>query len=421
MLAELAGEGGVARPVAILHVDLDRFKAINDAFGHAAGDHVLRTVAGILRAAARRSDYIARVGGDEFVIVLRSDVGEEDAQAIAERIIEACRRTVRFEDRELHFGASVGIAIAPREEAAELLQRADIALYEAKSGGRNCSALFSPRLQAIAAERKRVADDLVDALAEDIIEPHYQPQVCARTRSFAGVEALGRWTHPQLGPISPDVFVPLAEELGLLRELDDRILRKSIDMVSRLRSRGISVPKLAVNIGYRRLQTGAFLHRIEELHPLPCRLALELVETIDFDQDIEAATWVLEQLRAQEVEIEIDDFGSGRASITTLLRLRPDAIKIDRQLTSALLSPTTGSGPLVKAISEMSRSLGISLTAEGVETELQAGILTDLQCDVFQGFLFAPALEEAQLAKWIADWVAQDPVGGARPLTRSVQ
>lgn len=403
LLEDLAQRIAPGFEVALIHVDLDRFKAINDVFGHAAGDHVLCVVSQILRDSVRSGEYIARVGGDEFVIAAISKDAQRAAKTIAERIIAACQRSVDFDGKELRFGASIGIAVANKPSIGDLMENADIALYDAKASGRNRYALFTPKLRSQAEEKKCMADELLRALDDGRVFPHFQPQVSAEDQAFVGVEALARWQHPTLGLVPPDVFLPIAEELGRLGDIDDIILCKSLATVQRLISQGIMIPKLSVNVSYRRLKTNALLNRLQELKPWPCQLAFELLETIDYDQEADSFSWILDELRDHDVEIELDDFGSGRASITTLLRLRPDRIKLDKQLVSAVAYEASGSNPLVKAIGDMGKSLNIKLTAEGVETEVQARVLKRIGCSVFQGYLFSPALSENDLTKWILD------------------
>lgn len=403
LLEDLAQRIAPGFEVALIHVDLDRFKAINDVFGHAAGNHVLCVVSQILRDSVRSGEYIARVGGDEFVIAAISKDAQRAGKTIAERIIAACQSSVDFNGKELRFGASIGIAVANKPGIGDLMENADIALYDAKASGRNRCALFTPELRSLAEEKKCMVDELIRAFDDDQICPHFQPQVSAEDQEFVGVEALARWQHPTLGLVLPDVFLPIADELGRLGDIDDIILCKSLAAVRRLKSQGIQIPKLSVNVSYRRLKTNALLNRLQELKPWPCQLAFELLETIDYDQEADSFSWILDELRDQDIGIELDDFGSGRASITTLLRLRPDRIKIDRQLVSAITCEASEANPLVKAIGEMGKSLDIEMTAEGVETEVQARVLKRLGCSVFQGFLFSPALSEYDLSQWIVD------------------
>ncbi len=402
-LRSLAGTVVKDATVSILHVDLDHFKSINDAFGHPAGDHVIRHIAGVLTDCVRPSDLIARVGGDEFVLVLIAPPRDDFASTVAERIIARCREAIRYGDKELHVGASIGIASGAPHLAAALLNDADIALYEAKGEGRNRSAVFTPRLRALAKKRKRIADELVKALSDDEILPYFQPQVAADTREFIGVEALVRWPHRVEGLVPPSLFLPVAEDLGLMSEIDEIILTKALAMAHRLKADGIPMPKLSVNVSYRRLADSNLGRQLGGADTWPCRIAFELLETIDFDRGSDAFAFVLDELRERGVEIEIDDFGSGRASITTLLKIKPKRIKIDQQLVGVVESDVPRESPILRAIGQMARSLGIHMTAEGVETELQARALRRVGCDVLQGHLYCSALPEQELRHWIVE------------------
>jgi EAL domain-containing protein (putative c-di-GMP-specific phosphodiesterase class I) len=341
------------------------------------------------------------VGGDEFAIATICEDAKVSAECIAERIIAACKIPVDFKGKQLHFGASIGIALIDRPDLKDLTENADIALYEAKAAGRNRYAFFTPELRAIAENKKRMADDLLWALADDQICAHFQPQVSAHSGALEGVEALARWHHPVSGLILPEVFLPVAEELGLIDEIDAIVLSNTLAMARRLGARGIDLPKVSVNVSYRRLREENLLARLDQLQPWPCRLAFELLETTDYEEEADGFNWILDGLRDRNIEIELDDFGSGRASITTLLKLRPDRIKIDRKIVAAVASEVPEANPLVQAIGEMAKALGIRMTAEGVETELQACVLRSLGCETLQGYLFSPALSEHDLAIWI--------------------
>ena len=388
--------------LVVLAIDLDQFKSINDMHGHAAGDHVLKRASQILCENVQQHDYVARVGGDEFVIaMLRSDAPNA-AEQTATQIIDECDKPVTFENRKIRFGASVGISITDKVNSGNMLADADIALYRAKLGGRHQFQFYTPELRMFAEERKLMADELTTALATNQIRPYFQPQVSASDHTFVGVEALARWKHPERGFIPPDVFIPLAAELGMLNLIDNLVLHDTILMAQRLNEAGAIIPKVSVNLSCKHTDSEELSKTLEALKPWPCRIAFELLETVDYEMDFEKIIPIIQMFRDQGVEVELDDFGSGRASVTTLLKLRPDRIKLDRQLVNALLNDHQRINPIVKAIVEIGLGLKIPMTAEGVETENQAVSLAGLGCDTLQGFYFSEALPESKLKDWLA-------------------
>jgi EAL domain-containing protein (putative c-di-GMP-specific phosphodiesterase class I) len=255
----------------------------------------------------------------------------------------------------------------------------------------------------MAEERKRIADELMRAMADDQITPFFQPQVASRTRALVGVETLVRWARPDGGITDPSVFLPIAEDLGVMAEIDDIMLVKSFEMVRRMAALGLEIPKISVNVSYRRLADHQLARKLGRAADWPCRVAFELLETIDFDSNSDSLLWRIDEIRERGVEIELDDFGSGRASITTLHKIRPERIKIDRQLVGTVESDLMKESPILKAIGHIAKSMGISMVAEGVETETQVRVLQRIGCDILQGFLFSPALPEADLRRWMIE------------------
>ncbi|WP_223639838.1 EAL domain-containing protein [Rhodobacter sp. TJ_12] len=388
-------------PMAYLHIDVDRFKAINDVFGHPAGDHLLSTVARLLAEAAPPGAKVARMGGDEFAVFLQGPRAARLAQACAEQFLKACREPVDYGGRKLWFSVSIGLSCHSAEAAESMVQNADIALYGAKNAGRDRIVPFSPELRLRVEETKRIADKLVDALRRDRLEVHFQPQVSAISHELMGVEALVRWRDPEDGMIRPDTFLPVAREMGLMGRIDALVLRKSIEAAHRLVARGLDLPRISVNVDLQRLMQPDLFDDLVDLHPLPCALSFELLETLDYDEITDSLLEVLARLRAMGIAIEIDDFGRGRTSLATLQRIRPDRLKIDRSLITQGGPTPEAIDPVVEAICNIGGALNIGLTAEGVEGPEQARVLARHGCDCLQGFYFARPMAEADLANWI--------------------
>lgn len=384
------GESGLA----ILHIDLDRFKQINDTLGHAAGDMMLRHAATILRSTVRSGDFVARIGGDEFVFLARFDGSLKKLADLANGIIGAMRKPVFYEGHEIRFGASIGIAhergrhVDPRR----VLLNADIALYHAKNSGRNRHEFFSRQTHEKMIASKRLSDDLLRALERDEFVPFYQFQFAAASLDIAGVETLVRWRHPRHGLLSPDKFLALAEEIDVLAEIDGLLLEKALKDFERWRTQGFHVPRLSVNVSSRRLHDPTLARKLSGLSFEPGTLSFELLESIFLDEYDDHVMKNLDHLRRMGIHIEIDDFGTGHASIVSLLRLNPDALKIDRQLVSDL-PRSAEQRKLVGAIIDIGHSLNIAVVAEGVETREHIAVLRELGCDRLQGHGLSKAMD----------------------------
>lgn len=377
--------------LGLLHIDLDLFKQVNDTLGHEAGDFVLQHVAAILNRATRNgSDFVARVGGDEFIVVLGLPSFANDAADVAERIIAAISKPLVYKGRSCKIGASIGIAYAEPGafEPRQLVRDADLALYEAKRRGRNRYELFTPQLGANFERTQRLYDEVLIALEQDQFEPYLQPQFDAVSLDLVGAEALARWVHPTRGVITPGEFLGLAEERGLLKDIDELIYRKALAAASDLARRGVVVPKLSVNLSCERLRDLAFLYREREKSDYGGEIALELLETTLFEEQSGDFFWKLDQLSDDGFKVEIDDFGSGRASLLSLTTVNANTVKIDRGLVASVATSRVQKR-MVQAIIEMARALDISVMAEGVETLEQAAVLRELGCRSLQGFAFA--------------------------------
>ncbi|MBP2237450.1 diguanylate cyclase (GGDEF)-like protein [Sinorhizobium kostiense] len=387
--------------LSIFHIDLDRFKQINDTLGHAAGDEILRHAARLLRESARDGDFVARIGGDEFVIIRASDRPEEDA-ALASRIIEAMSTPVRYKEQECRIGVSIGIAAqsAAADELSQILVNADIALYEAKRRGRNRHETFTGALKTEVFKTKQTADEILRGLEQNEFVAHFQPQFCPISLEVIGVEALARWDHPTKGLIGPHTFLKTAEDINVVAAIDQTILEQALFQLCRWEANGIRIPKVSVNLSYSRLRDERLTERLEQMRIPEGRLSFELLESISFDENDMTVLSNIRRIKELGIDIEIDDFGTGYASIISLLKLTPRRLKIDRQL----VLPILDSAPqrrLVESIIDIGTSLGVEVIAEGVETLQHAAILKELGCHGLQGYAFARPMSANDLAAFV--------------------
>lgn len=389
-LAELAIERDQSKALALVQIDLDYFKQINDTLGHLAGDEIIRIAARLIEDVAPMDAFVARIGGDEYVVVNAFETiaaAEQFGSALATHL----RRSVSVENMGTRLSASIGVAcIAPYDKIddRELLRRSDVALYLAKAGGRGRSAVFLPEHDVAYRRRKQLADDIVRGLEADEFEPYFQPQICAATGAVAGIEALVRWRHPERGLLAPASFLSVAESIDAVAKIDRLMLEKATRHLAEWREAGIRPPQLSVNVSAKRLLEPTLPDTVARLDFGDTALCFELVESIFLDNADAVLDHTIDKLQELGVRIEVDDFGTGHASILGVRRLKPHRLKIAREL----IAPLEQGGQhrqLAQAIVQIGRSLGIQLTAEGVETEGQARILREIGCDVFQGFLYS--------------------------------
>lgn len=377
--------------LSVLHVDLDRFKQINDTLGHAAGDHVLKHVAATLRACVRPDDMIARVGGDEFVILPALNISEGELTKLAERIIEAMRQPIPYKDNVCHFGASIGIGIgistakSSAIDPADLLVKADIALYHAKERGRGRFEFFTPELATKVETAKRTSDELLEAFERDQLLIHYQPIFSSREGSVSSIEALVRWDHPIHGILSAGAFIDHVYQLGLAAELDILVLEKIEQDLTAAEAQGLKLPPIAINVSANSLRQGHLLKRIRRSPLVDHGLSLEISETVDFDNEIDNINAQLQDIRCLGVKIEIDDFGTGHASVFSFQKLEPDRIKIARELIIDI-KDSQKTRRLISGTCKLAKSFGSMVVAEGAEDLESAQILQALGCDYIQGF-----------------------------------
>ena len=393
-------ESGAHR-MAVLFLDLDRFKIINDTYGHAAGDALLQAVAKRLQGLLRSEDTLARLGGDEFAIILGYLKQSEEAVTVAKKVIEAYARPFVIENFQMYTGASIGISVFPDDacDCTELLKHADLAMYQAKSQGCNLYRLYSKELNATITEHALLENDLRLALERNELELYYQPQWHLQDNMIIGLEALLRWHHPDRGWVSPSVFVPLAEECGLISRIGEWVLRTACRQMRHWqRSTGVYC-LIAVNISALQFKHPALLRWIEELLQetalLPEFLELELTETTLMTHANETID-ILQRLNQLGVQLAVDDFGTGHSSLNYLKRFPLHRLKIDRGFIRHVTDDPNDAA-IVKTIIHLGHNLGLSVLAEGVETQSQVDFLLRHGCHLAQGWRFSKALPASEI------------------------
>jgi diguanylate cyclase (GGDEF)-like protein/PAS domain S-box-containing protein len=410
MTQAIAGAQRRHAPLAVLYLDLDRFKQINDSLGHGVGDRLLQGVAQRLRECVRASDTVSRLGGDEFVILLPEIAHAEDAAVCAEKVIEAIGRIFTIEGHELHVTVSVGIAVHPGDGAGleALLQNADMAMYEAKAHGRNGLQFFRADLNSKAGERQRLENGLRHAIEREELELRYQPIVNLASGEVSGVEALLRWCHPALGLVPPAEFISVAEESGLIVSIGQWVLREACSQFNIWSRAGLPIPRLAVNISAVELRSKGFVAGVAAILAQtrvdPQRLTLELTETFIM-QDSRATQLVLGALRSLGVQLALDDFGTGYSSLSYVRRFPINVLKIDRSFVRGLTLDSDDAS-VVSAVINMGKSLGMRVIAEGVETKEQLALLKEDGCGEAQGNYFSCALRAEGVERLLCEPVA---------------
>lgn len=413
--------------VGVMFIDLDRFKVVNDTYGHAAGDELLKSVAHRLRLCMRAGDTLARKGGDEFTVLLSDMLKAEDVTVIAEKILNALNAPFVVTGQDVYISASIGIAVLPRdgETADTLLKNADIAMYKVKASGKNGFKYFIPDMNACCRERISLENDLRQAIRNAEFELYYQPQFSVSRNEIVAMEALIRWKHPIQGLLNPSGFIDLAEETGLIGTITDWVLGESCRQLSLWRGMGLKNLRVAVNISPREFERDDIIERIlsqKTGNNLPAdSLEIEITENILL-RDAPSVIGKMKMLREQGVRISIDDFGTCYSSLNYLRLFPVSMIKIDQSFVRDLKGEHCVS-PIIQAIIGIARGFGLHLLAEGVETIDQLNILKELGCDEMQGYFFSKPLQaaEAEFMLFSAKAVTPQQLIGAGSCTGSAK
>ncbi|VVN91285.1 EAL domain-containing protein [Pseudomonas fluorescens] len=388
-------------PLVMLSIDLDRFKPVNDLLGHAAGDQVLNEVSKRLGQCLRNDDLVARIGGDEFVLVLANMVSQDEVELLCKRLIDCIEQPFQVEEHEIFISASIGIAMAPADatQADELLRYADIALYEAKDAGRNTWRFYAGDMNARIIDRRQLESDLRHAIKHGELRLHFQPRYQIESRRMAGAEALVRWQHPERGLLNPDVFIPIAEDTGLILPLSNWVLHTACMAASTWPEEFF----VSVNLSPTEFQRGQLVSRVQAVLAdtglSPARLELELTENVMLE-DAKGALLIMTDLKALGVRLSMDDFGTGYSSLSYLRSFPFDGLKIDRSFVSGLTASSDDQS-IIQAIVGLGRALSLTVTAEGVETIEQLEVLQDAQCDEVQGYFLSKPMDALAIGELI--------------------
>jgi diguanylate cyclase (GGDEF)-like protein/PAS domain S-box-containing protein len=391
------------RKLAVLFLDLDGFKHINDSLGHPAGDKLLQSVAKRLVDCVRGSDTVSRQGGDEFVVLLSEEEHSEDAAMTVRRMLQAVAEAHSIDQHDLHVTSCVGVSVYPSDglDAETLIKNADTAMYHAKENGPQTYQFFKPAMNVRAVERQAIEESLRRALERQEFALHYQPKINLRTGEIAGAEALIRWTHPIRGSVSPGQFIPVAEDCGLILPIGNWVLREACQQARAWVDAGLPLGTMAVNISAMQLRDKNFLHGVFEILKDtgldPRSLELELTESV-LMKHAESTASILKILRTSGVQLAVDDFGTGYSSLSYLRKFPIDALKIDQSFVRQITT-VPDETIIVEAVISMGRSLKLRVIAEGVETQEQLTFLQAHQCDEAQGYYFSRPILSHQFAK----------------------
>jgi len=398
----------LSEDVVVFHVDLDKFKLVNDTLGHDAGDCVLLEASRILRAEVRSTDFVARVGGDEFVMVFTSLKDRDAIAGMAQRIVDKMREPIYYDDQCCQIGASIGVVVREEFATAErLVMDADIALYEAKSAGRGRYAFFQSSARVKHSVFKKRIFEVREAIMLNAFEPFFQPQICARSGDIVGFEALARWQDREVGTRPPSDFLEALDEANLCAELDEMILKKTLRRMADWNEEGVDIPKVSVNLSPASLARGDLSDHLKWLCDAagiePDRLVFEILEDVVLDTQGGAIAENVGRLKKAGFAVALDDFGTGSTSISSLRYLQPDRIKIAREFVKDI-DQDDELQIITSALIALVQNLGMEVLCEGVETFEELALLRGLGSDCFQGFLFAKPMCSDEVPIWISDY-----------------
>jgi len=398
-----------ARPIAVVFIDLDHFKFINDSLGHTQGDKLLAIIAERLASIVREGDTVARLGGDEFVLVLNDQNKEDVIFRAMQRVLNKVSEPMTIDGQELYITCSAGVSLYPADapDVETLLKNADVAMYRAKEHGRNNFQFYTPEMNDLANERLALEHSLRRALERNELLLHYQPKVNLETGMIVGAEALLRWQHPEWGLIAPERFIPIAEETGLIVQIGAWVIRTACNQARLWQDAGLPPVIMSVNLSARQFRQESFVKEVTQiLHETglkPEQLEMELTESM-LMHNANAAISILGGLKSLGVRLSLDDFGTGYSSLSYLSRLPIDTLKIDRSFVQHIGDQgECDNGILAQAIISLGHSLNLTVIAEGVETGEQLKFLKAHQCDEVQGFYFCKPTAAGEFAKMLAE------------------
>jgi diguanylate cyclase (GGDEF)-like protein len=397
-----------SRKLAVLFIDLDRFKAINDSLGHAVGDQLIQAVSNRLLESVRSTDTVSRQGGDEFVTLLTEIIDEKAVADLAERMCKSTTAPYILAAQELHIGMTIGISLYPDdgEDAEMLLQNADVAMYDAKNTGGNKYHFFKPEMNMRAAERQKIESDLQHALAHQEFELFYQPQVELKTGNIVGAEALIRWHHPVRGLLPPSVFMPAAEACGAIVPIGRWVLGKACRQMQAWSNAGLCLRVVSVNVSAVEFSEGMILMILQDTDLPPACLALELTEAV-LMKNVDATMAILQKLRSVGVKIAINDFGTGYSSLSHLYQFHIDTLKIDQSFVTHI-SSNGGNDVLLNSIIGLGKNLSCRVIAEGIETDQQLQFLKSHRCPEGQGFYLGAPMNAKDFSVMLENGIQTD-------------